>query len=241
MVWQFMLCFLVMGGAAMVQNLSGFGFGIVAMSLLPYWMPGYSLSASLTTAMMCVTAAAAAFKSYRMIRWRLLLPPLLSYPLVNYAAISLSFASPDIFLQRALGVFLISLSLYFLFLKRRVKLRASVSAGLLAGALGAVMNGLFSMGGPPIVLYLLSASSDEEHYLASAQAYFCMTNLFSLIIRLRAAEKSDGIHYYLLSLAAVLLFGFLGRKIRRKLNGDSIRKGVYFLMIISGLVMCLKS
>lgn len=241
MVWQFMLCFLVMGSAAMVQNLSGFGFGIVAMSLLPYWMPGYSLSASLTTAMMCVTAAAAAMKSYRMIQWKLLLPPLFSYPLVNYTAISLSLASPDAYLRRALGVFLISLSLYFLFLKRKAKLRASLGAGLMAGALGAVMNGLFSMGGPPIVLYLLSASSDEEHYLASAQAYFCVTNLFSLIIRLRAAGESGGIHYYLISLAAVLLFGLLGRKIRKKLSGEGIRKGVYYLMIISGLVMCLKS
>ena len=70
------------------------------------------------------------------------------------------------------------------------------------------------------MLYLLSASSDEEHYLASAQAYFCITNLFSLIIRLRAAEKSDGIHYYLLSLAAGLLFGVLGRKIRRRQHSE---------------------
>jgi len=163
MVWQFALCFLTMGGAAMVQNLSGFGFGIVAMSLMPYWMPSYSLSASLTTAMMCVTAAMAAFKGFRLIQWRLLLPPLAAYPLVNYAAISLSLSSTDAHLRHALGVFLIMLSMYFLLLKRRIRLRASVPAGLLAGALGAVMNGLFSMGGPPIVLYMLSASSDEEH------------------------------------------------------------------------------
>ncbi len=240
MVWQFALCFLTMGGAAMVQNLSGFGFGIVAMSLMPYWMPSYSLSASLTTAMMCVTAAMAAFKGFRLIQWRLLLPPLAAYPLVNYAAISLSLSSTDAHLRHALGVFLIMLSMYFLLLKRRIRLRASVPAGLLAGALGAVMNGLFSMGGPPIVLYMLSASSDEEHYLASAQAYFCITNLFSLIIRLGAAEGGST-YYYILSLAAVFLFGFLGQKVRSRLKGDSIRKGVYCLMIISGLMMCLKS
>ena len=66
-----------------------------------------------------------------------------------------------------LGIVLVLLSFYFLFFDSKIKIRPTTVNGVFAGTLSGVLVGLFSTGGPPVVLYLSKATTDNLIYFAT--------------------------------------------------------------------------
>lgn len=231
----------VSAAACLVQTVSGFGFGIFSMAFFPYFMPSYAASVSLTNLLAFSSAAPIAFMHRTRVRWRVIWPPLLIYPISNALVIRLAARTPDAAVYRLLGAALILLSLYFLLLKKRVHIRATPLSGLIAGGLGGALNGLFSMGGPPMVLYFLAATRDEGEYIACAQAYFTLSNAMTLLIRAAGGQLTVQVFaYYAIALAALVPVGWLGERLRGRMEGETLRRTVYALMAVSGFLMLLK-
>ena len=137
-----------------------------------------------------------------------------------------------------LGAVLLILSLYFLFFNKNIRLKPTFPNGIIAGALGGVLGGLFSTGGPPAVLYLSSATKDKMTYFATIQFYFCFTNLYATAMR--AANGIINLNiliYSAIGIIGCLVGDFVGKIVFGKLDPNKFKYVIYIGMAISGILM----
>lgn len=226
-------------GAGFVQRVSGFGLGIFAMVFLPHFMPAQS-AAAISCLFSCVTSSYNAIRYRRNIVYRTALPmvaaALITIPLAVFFAKRISGNG----FQLLLGVVLILLSLYFLVFNHRVKIAPTARNGFLAGAVGGTLNGLFSTGGPPVVLYLSCATTNKEVYFATIQFYFCFTNLYATTMRLvNGMVNGEILLYAAIGVIGCMAGDCLGRMVFDKLDGNKLKRIIYIGMIISGIMMIL--
>lgn len=237
-LWLGLFLILIGVGAGFIQRVSGFGLGIFAMLFLPHFMPSHTAAAAISSLFACVTATYNAIRYRKNIAYKTALPmicaALVSIPIaVHFSAI----VSGSIF-KLLLGGVLVVLSLYFMFFNKNISLNPTFSNGILAGALGGTLGGLFSTGGPPAVLYLSGATTDNMTYFATIQFYFCFTNLYATSMRI----ANGIIDHQILALAAIGMVGcmvgdFVGKKVFDKLDSERLRHVIYIGMLISGIVM----
>ena len=169
-------------GGTIIQSVSGFGFGIFVMTFFPTLF-SVNVSAALSGLLSMVSTIYLCWKFRKHCQYRRLIFPALGFFVFSLPSILLSAVSPNALLQKFLAVVLILFSIYFFFFESRVKLKESPLAGFVAGALGGILGGFFSMGGPPVVAYILQTSRSREQYMGEIQSYFLITNIFSLGVR----------------------------------------------------------
>ena len=225
-------------GAGFVQRVSGFGLGIFVMMFLPHFMPSHTAAATISTLFSCVTSTYNAVRYRKDVAFKTALPmigaALLSIPVAVYFSAAVS---ARIF-QILLGAVLIALSIFFLFFHKRIRSNPTPINGALAGVVGGALNGLFSTGGPPIVLYLSAATTEKITYFATIQFYFCFTNLYAMANRaLNGIVTLDVLIYAAIGMVGCMLGDFIGKFVFDKLNSDKFKQVIYVGMIISGVVM----
>ena len=112
--------------------------------------------------------------------------------------------------------------------------------GLVAGTLGGTLNGLFSTGGPPAVLYLNSSTSSKLAYFATIQFYFCFTNLYATTVRVVNGIITPEILLYAgIGIIGCMAGDAVGKAVFDKLDGDKLKSVIYVGMIISGVILIL--
>ncbi len=239
MEWLYYLLLVLVGtGAGFVQRVSGFGLGIFAMLFMPHFMPSHTASASISTILSCATTSYNAVRYRKNVQYKTVLPmlcaALVTVPIAVYFS---SVVSAKVF-KMLLGTVLIVLSIYFIFFNKRISIKPTVFNGVLSGAVGGTLNGLFSTGGPPVVLYLSSALSDNISYFSSIQFYFCITNIYSFFVRIiNGSINKEVIIYSLIGIVGCMLGDFIGSKVFDKLNSEKLKRIIYIGMIFSGIVM----
>ena len=227
-------------GAAFVQRVSGFGFGIFIMTVLPFLLPTYGEATALSGLLALVTSLVITFRYRHYILWRRLLPILLTFLIVSAFAVGILAYAPELLLRRILGVVLILASLYFFALSHRIQLRPNLGIQVGLGTLSGLMGGLFGMQGPPAVLYFISATKSKEEYIAMAQCYFLLGNLFMTLFRARAGFLTASVFSgWLSGLAGVAIGTYIGAKVFRRIPLPFLRRVIYLYMALSGIVLLL--
>lgn len=232
--------FLASLGGAFVQRVSGFGFGIFAMTLLPYALPTYGEATTLSSMLASVTSSIIVVRLYKLIDWKKLLPILLTFLVVSYFSIIFVASASDGFLKKILGAILILVSIYFFFFSNKVKLKPTLSVQIGMGVISGVMGGLFSMQGPPAVLYFLACTDKKEEYLVLAQTYFVMGNLMMTLFRVQNGFVTSAVlEAWCYGLIAVLIGTWIGSLVFHRISASLLRKIIYVYMAISGVIAML--
>lgn len=237
---QYLLLVLVGIGAGFVQRVSGFGLGIFSMLFYPYFLPSHTMMVSLSCIFSSITSSYNAVKYRKNIPFRTVLPMLLAALVTIPIAVSLAERVSQRLFQLLLGAVLILLSIYFLCVQGKVRIKPTPFSAVCAGAVGGTLNGLFSTGGPPVVLYMTHATSDNMTYFAGVQFYFALTNIYATSVRILKGVVGWKI---LLPAAAgllgCLLGDWLGTKVFHKLDSKRLKQVIYIGMILSGIIMIL--
>ncbi len=228
---------------AIFQSVSGFGYGIVTMSLLPYVVP-YSHAVALSALCSATTSLFIVLNSrhsWKLINWKALLPCVVtSLPTVTLA-IRLAAAVGDKTMMHALGVALIALSVYSIFFSGKIHIKATLMNGAIAGILAGILSGLFATGGPPIAIYMLESASCPEEYRVTLSSYFMILTGSSVVVRaLNGVYSAPVLQAYVLLLVSLAVGTWLGSKIFHRLSPQKLRVVVYSCVILSGLTMLLK-
>lgn len=225
-------------GAGFVQRVSGFGLGIFAMIFLPHFIPTHTAAATISTLFSCVTSTYNALRYRKDTKYKTAIPMICATLIFIPVAVRFSsLVSADIF-KIILGVVLIVLSIYFLFFKNRIKMKPTIANGFLAGAIGGTLNGLFSTGGPPAVLYLSNTLKNNIEYFSTIQFYFCFTNLYAIAMRIaNGFVNRDVLIYALVGMLGCMIGDFFGKCLFDKLNPNTLKVIIYIGMIISGITM----
>ena len=224
-------------GAAFVQRVSGFGFGIFIMTALPYLMPSYGEATTLSGMLAAVTSAIIVWHMHKYIKWKKLLPILITFLIVSWFAVQFVATAGDGVLKRILGGVLILASIYFFCFSEKIHIRPTWPMQLSMGTLSGVMGGLFGMQGPPAVLYFLASAERKEEYMALVQCYFLIGNLMMTLYRAQSGFLTPLVmRDWCYCLVAVLIGTWVGAKVFRLIPIKVLRKIIYAYMGVSGLI-----
>ena len=240
-VWLIIALIAVGTGSAFIQRVSGFGSGIFSMLWLPYLFGDTVTAAAVSGMWSTATTVFNAIRHRKNIDFKLIVPVLIPAMLMVTLSVQFSKSVSTGIMMTVLGAVLILLSIYFLLFSQRIRLKASLPGGIAIGTVGGILSGLFSTGGPPVVLYLSSIISDKMVYFSTIQGYFAITDLYGLGTRI----FSGIVTWQVLLYAAIgwigSLFGnTLGGLVFNKINAQTLKKIIYIGMIISGVIMIAK-
>lgn len=235
---KIILLILVGLGGGFVQRVSGFGLGIFVMLFLPHFMPNHTAAATISCIFSCGTSTYNALRCRKNIPFKTIIPLLIASGITIPVAVYFSVWVSKGFFEILLGAVLILLSLYFLFFSKKISIKPTVVNGLLAGGIGGALNGLFSTGGPPVVLYLTHATDSNIAYFSAIQFYFCLTNIYATVMRaVNGAITSEILIYAVIGVVGCMVGNFLGKLVFDKLNPEKLKLIIYIGMVISGVLM----
>ena len=225
-------------GAGFVQRVSGFGLGIFAMLFLPHFLPSHTAAATISCLFSCYTTTFNSIRYRKNVAYKTAIPmlaaALISIPIAVYFAAKVSAKIFEILL----GSVLVVLSIYFLFFNKKIKIKPTIPNGIIAGTLGGALNGLFSTGGPPAVLYLTNATPDNATYFATIQFYFCFTNFYAVAVRvMNGFVNTEVLIYATIGVIGCMIGDFIGKIVFDRLDSNKLKLVIYIGMVISGVVM----
>lgn len=223
--------------AGIVQGVTGFGAGIVMMMILPSLFNNIPQSAGVSTAICSILCIQMAYMYRKHIDIKKIVGPAVIYLIVSSIAMYFAPMVNQVLMKKILGVFLIVLSIYYLFINKsneRKKLGLFVS--LFCIVVSGLCDGLFGVGGPLMVLYFLSTTHNTHQYLGTIQAFFTMNCLYNTGFRIiRGILLPEHIIYIVLGMVCIILGGLIANKLVDKLDGNMVRKLTYVMIGIAGI------
>lgn len=164
--------------ASVLRGFTGFGFGLAAVPLLSLALPPAKV-VPLVVTLQAIVGVVGLRSAWRLCDWRAVrgLTPGLILGVPIGLLILTEFAPNQV--RLVIGL-LIAASVLVLW--RGVRLPPSPSAGVTMGVglLSGIMSGLSSMGGPPVVVYLLALAHSAARVRATSIVYFLFSALVSL-------------------------------------------------------------
>lgn len=230
-----LLLFLTSFVSAFIQSTTGFGYAIMFMAISPYFLP-YNVASALSLTTSPVGNVANVVRRIRMVNWKQVIIPMVFATISTYTAIELTKSLELATMRRILGVLLFFLAIWFVFFSKKVKIKPTLLNCAIAGFISGTGGGLFSISGPPMVLYYLSALKNKEEYMATIQTYFFFNNLVTIAMRIITGTfPSISLFMFIATVIGLLGGVTLGTKVYAKLNGEAMKKYVYGFMALSGL------
>ncbi|MGN0202215.1 MAG: sulfite exporter TauE/SafE family protein [Candidatus Cryptobacteroides sp.] len=226
--------------ASFIQRVSGFGFGIFIMTILPLVMPSYGEATALSGLLALVNSLFICVKMWKHIPWKKLLPILVTFIVVSFFAIRMVAGMDGRVLKHILGGILIVVSIYFFFISERIRVKPTLTVQLTMGTASGLMGGFFAMQGPPAVLYFIACTDSKEEYLAITQAFFFIGNSMMTLFRAGNGFVTATVGLcWLWGIVAVFLGMWLGAMVFRRISLPSLHKIIYAYMAVSGVLAIL--
>ncbi|BAB06658.1 sulfite exporter TauE/SafE family protein [Halalkalibacterium halodurans] len=210
---ELIFIFLILLVGSFVQGVSGFGFGIIAMSFLPFFFT-IKESTLLVVALGVLTALFIVIQLFRHIRWKDLIVIMCAAIIGRYVAsfVLTAYGEMDL-LKSILGVFLLIVVGYLFWDKPQPEGRSVNQTWLPAtlGFFGGLVGGVFAVGGPFFVFYFMLLFRDDKYaYSANLQVSFFITNFTTVVIH---GVHGDFTQSYLIYLLVGLLSVFIGTRL----------------------------
>ena len=220
--------------AAFTQSLTGFGSGLISMSLMP-GLIGMKTSVPLVAMMTASLEIILLFryrKAFKLDKvWRLTLASILAIPFGVWALRSLS----DQVLLPILGVVMSGYALYALLDLRLPNLEGRGWA-YLTGLLAGLLSGAYSVGGPPVIIYANCRGWDPDEFKGNLQAFFLVNDLFALVNHALVGNLTPTVLTDYGWLVPALGLGLLaGGAVDRYIDPDRFRRIVLVLLFLMGL------
>jgi len=228
-------CFAVL--ASFTQRVTGFGSGILIMTVLPHLFPSMGEATALSGMLSAFTSCIPAISMRKHLPLRKFLPIMLTFLLVSFFAVNILSGVEASAFKHILGGVLIALSVYFFIFNSKIHVKPSVPLQVGLGTMSGVMGGLFAMQGPPAVVYFMASSDSRDEYMAMTQWYFFAGNVMLTLFRFNAGFITPAVGTsFLVALPAVFLGIALGAKVYNHIKVDTLRRVIYAFLAVAGLV-----
>jgi uncharacterized membrane protein YfcA len=173
----------VLALAGFTQGLTGFGFGLTAMGLLPrvLTLDEAQTVVTLTSLAACLTMA---LMTFRQVQWscvgRLWLGSAAGVPL-GFLLLTALEPSPAL---RVLGLAICLLVVFEAIVMRHYKIHFPAWSVWFIGLASGMLSGAFNIGGPPLVVYIFDHPWPKEQKVATLSALFLSGGLIRLMLLL---------------------------------------------------------
>ena len=232
---QLLIVAALTAAAGAVQNIAGFGAGIILMLVFPYFY-GILGAPALNIAICTMMTIIMAIRYHRYLRLRDIAAPLPCFALASALVIPIAGKADLRLLGIAFGVFFILLALYFMFVQKNLKVSGNPIVGAVCGLISGALSGLFSIGAPTMALYFRAITKDRDHYFADLQTTMAVSNVISTSVRIQQGLYTpELVPPTVIGFFGILLGQYLGGKVRGRLDADSINRFIYLMVLLSGL------
>lgn len=165
--------------AAVLRGFTGFGFGLAAVPLLSLGLPPAQV-VPLVVSLQVIIGAAGLRDAVAICDWRavgMLFPGLVAG--IPLGLLILTALRPDPVRLTIGGIILASVALIWRGVRLRPEPGWTTGAGV--GLVSGIISGLASMGGPPVVVYLLAIGHNAARLRATTIVYFMLSGCVSLV------------------------------------------------------------
>jgi uncharacterized membrane protein YfcA len=177
MIYSLIVTMVGVFAASVLRGFTGFGFGLAAVPLLSLALPPAEVVPLVVTLQVVVGVAglraASAVCDWRAVR--LLLPGLIIGVPIGLLILTMLPPNP---VRLTIGA-IIAFSVWLIYRGIRLPPNPSRLVSLGVGAVSGIISGLASMGGPPIVVYLLALGHTTARMRATAIVYFMLAGCVS--------------------------------------------------------------
>lgn len=227
--------------SAFTQASTGFGYAIVAMFLMPYFLP-FRQCSLISAAVIIAIALQMTVKLRKHLRFRKVLLPMafcLSTTWFGVYAIQLL---DQAMTRKIMGGFLVFLSVYFYLIKRyNITTKQTAWSGAAVGVLTGLSTGMFNIVGPFLTLYYFDVFDTTLEFKANIELSFLAAGAFSLLLN-AAYTGIDGFTALnaLASSAAALAAGGPGLRLYRRLDKEKLKIAILCVLPVMGLIQIVK-
>lgn len=226
--------------ASIVKGLTGFGLALIAIPLLSLLLPVKFL-VPLITIINLITSFIIILNSEKVkFQKDETIIPIFGVIGITVGSLLLPTLS-DIHLKKVLAVVLVIISFAFISgyrFKIRNIIRARITAGLASGLLG----GLFSISGPPMVLFLTSLDLDKTRFRVSFSWYSMVITTVAVISFIYSGLLTGEVLLLSLYLTPALFGGtIIGNKLAGIFPGNAFKKACILVTLISGVMLFITS
>jgi uncharacterized membrane protein YfcA len=228
MDWVWIVTFLIILTAAMIQAGTGFGFAIIAIPLLVLLHDAHT-AVPLANLLSLVSAVALLPQARKEVD-KSLLKPLFVGSLAGLPLGGVFFYFIPVFWLKV--TVSATIVIFTLLLIRKVSL--PLGNGKRIGAVSGFFTTSLGMPGPPIVLYLASKNTDKASFRGTTIVFYSLVYPISLLIQAGTGHLTlDLVEKSIFMIPAIVIGQMLGSLIHNKLNQQTFRKVTYVLLMVS--------
>lgn len=208
---------------------------MILMIVFPYLF-SITSSSSLAAAMALVQVCYLSFKYRKYISLKIVLIPTIVYTVFTVLAImTISRINVD-FLRVIFGSFLCIISAYYLFAENAIHVNPTNVSAVVCSSFSGIFSGLFSVGGPPLALYMLSITDNKEIYMGNLQFIMVCSGIVSVISRYINGLYPQGMLPLILVGATSVVLGMItGVAATKKMDFKRLKKIIYSCVGLCGL------
>ena len=232
-IQQFVFITIIVLGASIIQALFGFGFGLISVPLMIFFvdLPTAVVTATAVSTVSCAVQwwESRAVQAREMAQ-RLVLSALFGMPFGLWLLLNLDAR----LMKGILGV--VVLIGVFLSIKGFDLQRLPKTFDYAMGVISGVLSTATSTNGPPLVFLLHARHFEPREFRAVLNRVFTFLNFLTVVIFTLAGKMTaEALQLALFSIPVMGLGVFVGTRLRAKINSDHFRNLVISLLTLSGL------
>jgi uncharacterized membrane protein YfcA len=232
MNWPYLALALVCAG--FVQGFSGFGFGLVSMSLMPLFI-SIKQAAVISTAFSLLATVTTFARHYREYNWRLGAAFLVSVCVGVPVGVYFLERSSDEILVRVLGGLMLAYAAREFLVRGQAKtfpVAWTIPLGLFSGT----MSGAFNLGGVPSAAYAYAHPWSRGQIMAFLQVMITLSCVLRMIFY-HSTGLLTGIPWKQAALLAIPSYVaiWLGHQVLQRIDARRMRQGIFVFIGISGI------
>jgi uncharacterized membrane protein YfcA len=226
---------LALSFAGFVQGLTGFGFGMTAVAMLPLLL-GLKDAQVVIAILTGVVCAANFLSTRRHFRWRegrgLVIGAGIGVPIGFWALVYF----PASLLLQLLGLLLCIFSASELWRGERIPIRIPRALSFPIGVFSGCLGGALNVGGPPAIAYVYSQPWTKEETVSLLQVVFGVSAVLRLVLLLPSQLiRSEHVWVSLLTMAPMLVATWCGSSLLKRVPGEKVKVGVFLFLFVMGL------
>ena len=226
--------------AGVIHGISGFGFSIIATSLM-----ALMIDPKIVVPLSVIVASANSFYMAWIYRKKVLYKQILSILVITFLTIPLGTlylkkADREI-VVRSLGVLIVIISLMSIFNLQKAAFFKTRIYRFLAGALAGLFGGAFNITGPPLVIYAYNSHWPLQNAKANLQMIFSVMGVIIIASFIQAELLSLRITFTgLMYIPVVMVATWTGHYISTKIKSASLGLIINILTALMGLSLIIK-
>ena len=236
---QFLIILFIVFIASIIRGFNGFGFSATCMSLISFILPTIQIVPLILILEVMVSIFFFPY-IWNKIDWKFVFQILIGISIGSPIGLYLlRFLSPDITHLSICGIII-----FFVILQLKGYSNKKINilpVKFLAGGVSGIVNGLGTLGGMPISLFLLITKVKPIVIRGSLAAIFFIADAYVLNLSFYAGIVEPVVFFRVIPLILVLPIGiFIGNKFFVKSNEENYRKFVFYFLILVSIVGIIK-